>query len=123
MTRFQLRFPANNIPHWASRYEYPGEDRIANIIAPRARTRGHLTRSEFLEVCEWKTKRSKSRCAKNSAERVREATSLALSTIDDRAKIGILRLLDGVDWPTASVILHFCDPLPYPILDYRPCGL
>ncbi len=31
----------------------------------------------------------------------------------------ILRSLSGVDWPTASVILHFCDPVPYPILDYR----
>jgi hypothetical protein len=28
-------------------------------------------------------------------------------------------LLDGVSWPTASVILHFCHPEPYPVLDYR----
>jgi hypothetical protein len=31
----------------------------------------------------------------------------------------ILRSLEGVEWPTASVILHFCDRGPYPILDYR----
>lgn len=119
MNNFRLRFPAPEIPHWSSRYSYAGEERIGMVIAPRARARGHLTRREFLELCEWKTVRTKSRCAKNSADRVREATSLALATNDDRAKIGILRLLDGVDWPTASVILHFCDPLPYPILDYR----
>jgi len=27
--------------------------------------------------------------------------------------------LDGVDWPTASVLLHFCDRQPYPVLDFR----
>ena len=31
----------------------------------------------------------------------------------------MLTLLDGVSWPTASVILHFCSARPYPILDYR----
>jgi hypothetical protein len=31
----------------------------------------------------------------------------------------VLRSLAGVEWPTASVILHFCDRRPYPILDYR----
>ena len=31
----------------------------------------------------------------------------------------LLRLLEGVEWPTASTILHFCDARPYPILDYR----
>jgi hypothetical protein len=50
---------------------------------------------------------------------VRDATALALQSSDDRVKIGVLRLLNGVDWPTASVILHFCDVLPFPILDYR----
>jgi len=31
----------------------------------------------------------------------------------------LLRRLRGVDWPTASTLLHFCDLRPYPILDYR----
>ena len=31
----------------------------------------------------------------------------------------LLRLLHGVEWPTASTLLHFCDERPYPILDYR----
>ena len=25
----------------------------------------------------------------------------------------------AISWPTASVILHFCDRGPYPILDFR----
>lgn len=31
----------------------------------------------------------------------------------------MLTLLSGVQWPTASVILHFCAAEPYPILDFR----
>lgn len=117
MANFKLRFPVREIPCWAGRYR--GEDRIVEVLAPRARKRGYLRRREFLILCEWKTPRSKPKCARNPESRIREATRLALATTDDRAKIGILRLLEGVEWPTASVILHFCDRLPYPILDYR----
>jgi len=31
----------------------------------------------------------------------------------------ILGILNGVSWPTASVILHFFHADPYPIIDYR----
>ena len=48
-----------------------------------------------------------------------EVTRTALRTDNERLKIEILTLLTGVSWPTASVILHFCDKKPYPILDYR----
>lgn len=116
---FELRFPRERIAFWAARYAYPGDAPILTRLAPEVRRRGYLTRGEFLELCEWKTPRSRPRCAQNSAARVRDATGLALATGDERAKIGILRLLDGVEWPTASVILHFCDERPYPILDYR----
>jgi hypothetical protein len=117
--QFKLRFPTQDIAHWAARYSYPGEDRIVRRVAPAARARGYLRQSEFLEVCKWKTPRSQSRCATNPADTIREATRLALHTADERLKIGILRVLTGVEWPTASVILHFCDHRPYPILDYR----
>ncbi len=119
MSEFQLRFQEEAIPQWASRYSYRGEDRIVTVVAPKARQRGHLTRREFLSLCEWKTPRSRPRCEKNPEGRIRDVTRLAFTTSDDEAKIGILRLLDGVDWPTASVLLHFCDQLPFPILDYR----
>ena len=31
----------------------------------------------------------------------------------------LLTCLTGVSWPTASVILHFFHPDPYPIMDFR----
>ncbi len=116
---FKLRFPRSQIPRWAKSYRYPGEEEIVDELSPRARARGYLTRAEFLELCRWKTPRSQPRCAMNTSARVREATQIALATKDERAKMYILRSLAGVGWPTASVILHFCDKRPYPILDYR----
>lgn len=50
---------------------------------------------------------------------MREVTGAALAARDERFKIEVLTLLTGVGWPTASVILHFCDRGRYPILDFR----
>jgi hypothetical protein len=86
---------------------------------PRVRARGYLSRVEFLQLCHWKSPRARRRYASNTAAEIREATVIALASSDERAKIYILRTLAGVAWPTASVILHFCDRRPYPILDYR----
>lgn len=116
---FRLRFPQEEIAYWAARNLSSNDGRLLERLAPRIRARGHLTRREFLEFCEWKTPRSRPIVARNTSARIREVTSLALAASDDGAKIRILRLLDGVGWPTASVLLHFCDARPYPILDYR----
>ena len=116
---FRLRFRPHEIPRWAKAYADPGADRLVEQVGSRVRARGHLTRAEFLGLCRWKTPRSQPRCAENSAARIRESTEIALASPDEQAKIYILRTLVGVGWPTASVILHFCDRNPYPILDYR----
>jgi hypothetical protein len=50
---------------------------------------------------------------------VREVTRIALETTIEKLKVRVLLLLAGVSWPTASVILHFCDRGRYPILDFR----
>ena len=81
--------------------------------------RGYLTRAEFLRICFWKTPRSKPHCAKNSAHAVQTITRATFTSSDDALKMDLLRLLKGVDWPTASTILHICDERPYPILDVR----
>jgi hypothetical protein len=116
---FKLRFPPSEIPRWAKGYAYLDGDKAIDALSRRARARGCLTRAEFLELCRWKTPRSQPRCATNTAAEIREATEIALATADERAKMYILRSLAGVGWPTASVILHFCDRRSYPILDFR----
>ena len=118
--RFRLRLDLSAIPHWAARFTDNGSDNaILERIRPEVLTRGHLTKAEFLTICAWKSPRSKPRCRENSEHTVRTLTRAALASSDEALKLDLLRLLRGVEWPTASSILHFCDARPYPILDYR----
>jgi hypothetical protein len=116
--RLSLRFPRAHIPRWAALY--PAEvDRTVTKAADAARRRGHLTRREFLIVGDWKTPRARQHRERNSEAAIRRATRIALATDDDVLKIEALRALAGVEWPTATAILHLCDPRGYPILDTR----
>lgn len=115
---FSLRFPESDIELWAARNpEGEGDSRRAAILRSAVGQRGHLTRTEFLGICRWKSPRSAPHCAKNAEHDVRTLTRAALASSEEELKIDLLRLLRGVEWPTASTILHFCDERPYPILD------
>jgi len=116
--RFRLQFPARQLRSLAARYAYE-EDGAVIQLGEVARSRGFFTRSEFLEVCLWKTVRSRSRVARNSREDVEEATRLALSAKTEALRIQIPQALNGVSWATASVLLHLAHAEPYPITDYR----
>ncbi|MBE3100126.1 MAG: hypothetical protein IMZ44_23655 [Planctomycetes bacterium] len=116
---FRLRFARTAVSAWAARYSFPGEDRIAKEVGPAAKKRGYFTKPEFVELCYWKSPRTQSRVDTNSAELIQDATRIALSTPHERLRIGVPRLLYGVSWPTASVVLHFAHRDPYPILDFR----
>ncbi len=116
--KFRLRFPQQEMAHWASRYDVPYDSEIPELGA-RAKKRGYFTKPEFLQLAYWKTPRSQPRCARNPDSLVEEATRIALSTGDERLRIEVLTLLEGVSYPTASVMLHFAHPAPYPIIDYR----
>jgi hypothetical protein len=119
----RLQFDVALIAELAARYSYrvdpEVERRIADEIGPAAKARGFFTYAEFLFVCHWKTQRTKSRVAANRPADVEEATRMALSTSDESERIEFLRDLDGVDWATASVFLHFGHREPYPIIDFR----
>ena len=117
--RFKLRFPASAIERWAGVFSDASDSFIEKDLAPAAHRQGYLTRDQFLRIAEWKSARSRSRCEKNDARYVKEVTRAALRSKNERFKVQALRLLEGVEWPTASVILHFCDWGRYPILDVR----
>lgn len=117
---FALRFALADIPIWSADYSYDdGDERLLREVRPAVRRRGHLLTAEFREICYWKSPRSRSRCRENTADDIRVLTRAALGTKDEALKMDLLRRLRGVDWPTASTLLHFCDARPYPILDYR----
>jgi hypothetical protein len=127
MAEWNLRFSPKQILGLVCKYDayqrstlslYEDElDVIA--IGKRAQIAGEYSREEFLRVCRWKTPRSQSRCRRNTPEEVSEITRIAFSTPIERLRIDILRCLHGVEWPTASVLLHLGHSDRYPILDVR----
>ena len=117
MAEFELRFPTRDIGYWAERYEYD-ETPILPIVS-EVKSRAFLTKKDFLTACRWKTARSQSRCRENSSEFICAVTKCALGTPAEQLRIEVLTLLNGVSWPTASVILHFFHSDPYPIMDVR----
>ena len=53
----------------------------------------------------------------NAEDFIREVTRTSFATKHERLRIQVLTLLKGVSLGTASVLLHFCAPDPYPIFD------
>jgi hypothetical protein len=95
------------------------DDAPGLALGAAVRARGHYTRAEFIEVCGWKTVRSRPRVAANSEAAVVKATARALSAVDEEARMSALLELAGVGVPTASTLLYFVFPDDYPILDVR----
>lgn len=132
---FSPRFTAAEVHGLATAYWDEANERERKLetsiileIAPSARTRGHFTRADLIELCRWKSARSAPRAEANTEEYVQAVTATALATsCNERLRVEVLMLLDGVGWPTASVLLHFGTTNPtdpsavggYPILDFR----
>ncbi|MEO2054550.1 MAG: hypothetical protein ABGX83_04490 [Nitrospira sp.] len=70
-------------------------------------------------VAKWKAPRSAGHVEKNTNGYIKDVTAFAFSTNNERSRIESLTILDGVSWPTASVLLHLFHADPYPILDFR----
>lgn len=117
--KINLRFKESDIHALASRYRYPKEDdKIINMKSV-IQKRGYLTKNDLYEVAKWKAERIAGHTLKNPDDFVKEVTSCALRATDERTRIDVLTVLDGVQWPMASVILHFFHNDRYPILDFR----
>lgn len=115
---FSLRFDPRAIEYWASRFpDGPTAQRIMNEIVPRTRERGFLDKIDFVTICEWNSTRPRVLYRSNAEDFIREITRVSFSTAHERVRVEILTLLNGVSLATASVLLHFCAPAPYPILD------
>src|SRR5207247_695812 len=102
----------------AAGFDFDADDQVAAAGAA-ARRRGFYTKPELVLICEWKTARSRSRVAKNTAPFVEGITQAAFATEDETERMAALCALQGVNAPTASVLLHFAFPDRYPIIDWR----
>ena len=116
---FALQFPIEEVREYAKRF--PGQaDDPGLALGRAARGRGYYTLTEFRTICRWKTVRSAPLVARNTGPRVKAATNVGLrETSSEVERMDALRSLDGVSWPTASVLLHLAYPERYPILDWR----
>lgn len=81
--------------------------------------KGFLNKSEFLNICLWKSRRPKKYYDENSEIEIITQTKLAFLESNDKTKIELLKKLRGVSIPTASAILSVTDPKNYPIIDIR----
>ena len=114
-----LKFKEDEIATIAHRYQCPISETDLMGLKGIILERGHLTKDELSKVAYWKAPRSSGHAKKNADQYVSDITRFAFATNCERARIESLTLLDGVSWPTASVILHLFHRDPYPILDFR----
>jgi hypothetical protein len=104
---------------FSERYFYQSNEADPSHLKLGIYNRGFLTKDDLRMVARWKSPRSSRHIEGNSEDFVQEITGFALSSTNERARIETLTLLDGVQWPTASVILHFFHQDRYPIIDFR----
>jgi hypothetical protein len=123
MGQLKLQIPESRIAEFAKRYQdqepnLPEEKALMGLRSAVQR-QGFLDRATLRRIAKWKAPRTAGYTERNGEGYVKEITAWSLAAKDERARIEVLRLLDGVDWPTASVILHFFHEDRYPILDFR----
>ena len=114
-----LKFDVSDINLYSNRYSYQMSEKDIIALRPSIQKRGHLTKVGLYRVAYWKAPRSSGHVRKNTDDYITEISNFAFSTTCERAKIETLTNLDGVNWPTASVILHLFDMGRYPIIDFR----
>ena len=116
----QINLTRDQILEYAGKYVYDADDVLGARMEAAAR-RGYMTRDDLIAVARWKWRGGRTRqlCGKNTQAEVEEITRVSFAAESERLRIGSLLALRGVQWPMASVILHFAFPDKYPILDVR----
>lgn len=117
-TSLKLRCQLDELKIYSKRYSYKDDEEVISL-EDGIRDRGYIQKNELLTIAHWKSPRSAGHIDSNTEDYVREITGFALSAKSERARIESLTMLDGVKWPTASVLLHLYHRNPYPIMDYR----
>jgi len=118
----KLRFPESEISFWAQKYmkeECTPEEEELLEFRSTVQEDGYITKDLLKRIAQWKSARIVHHVDKNDENYVKEITSWSFSTNDERARIEVLTLLDGVGWAVASAILHLYHKEEYPILDFR----
>ncbi len=113
-----LRIPLQSIRTYLDRYDVTADPKLEHIRLAAHKQRS-LNRDQLHEVALWKSRRRAALVKENEESFVQEITRFAFSAKHEQSRIGTLVLLSGIQYPTASVLLHFCVSDTYPILDFR----
>jgi thermostable 8-oxoguanine DNA glycosylase len=113
--------------HWANEYdskyamkqEDAAEEKAIKEWLEQQCQPKSLDWDHFVRLGRWKTKRQTSAYKSNDGKLVEEATRLACEAHNERLKLHILTVLQGVSVAVAATILHFIYPDRFPIFDIR----
>lgn len=95
------------------------ENKIFESIKEIGSPPSYLTKDILMNIAKWKARRVKGYVEKNEDQYVRDTTQVSLATKNEKLKIEVLTLLNGVKIRMASAILFFCYPEQYTVMDYR----
>lgn len=118
MPSFELQFDPAAIPALADRYAY-ADDAGPRAAGVAAAARGYYDEAGFLEVCNWKAPRARSKFALNSRVVIEDTTRRAFAAEPEDERMEALLTLAGIGVPMALTLLQFAFPEKYPILDVR----
>lgn len=116
--RRSLRIPEQQLRKYQQRYDDSADLKLDHIRREAMLVK-RLTVEQLYEIALWKSRRRAELTKNNPNAFVREITSFSFASKYEESRMGSLLLLQGVQHPTASVILHFCVDASYPILDFR----
>lgn len=113
------------IKNYSKKYQYryhlakSGENLEEEIRRTMRKRPRRIDVNLLYKIVAWKAPRIKARVKLNDARLVKEITGISFSTKNERFRIEILTLLNGVSYRVASTILHFRFPDKYTIMDFR----
>lgn len=116
----KINLTRDQILYYANLYDYDGDDILGKRMQAAVK-QGYMTGDDLVAVAKWKWRGGRLRqlCRENTEAEVEEISAVSFAATSERLRIGALLALRGVQWPMASVILHFAFPDDYPILDVR----
>lgn len=89
-------------------------------ISKSLQKRKCLKREEFINICEWKTRRPRNQYRKNDKKKIKEITKKIFAKHSDaESQMTELLKLEGVSVPVASALLTVIYPKKYCIVDFR----
>ena len=113
------------IEDWAKKYDQDNqeekkkEDGIFESIKTIGSPPACLTKEVLIKIADWKASRTKGYVNKNDPDYVEEVTRVSFTTKNEKLRLEVLTLLNGVDVRMASAILQFCFPDLYTVMDWR----